>query len=203
MFSCKKKQQMETTDYGSEEVYTDSFSPALWENPNSAEKIEVSDMDIGRIIKDDILDPKLRKILTGVTGFCKDLLTNNKDDIRQILTPSAFNSFSLRFTELKLGSEDKYSIRVAYPQEFQEETGSVGSSSSVEGYQGHVKNQPSGNNEELTEYDRQPFRINFKILISGKKSLVSFVELTLVKDDYVISDFDEDLYAKLTDVIAK
>jgi hypothetical protein len=207
IFSCKKKIQTETTDIYGEEVYTDSFNPVLWENPAYANKIEVTDMDIGKIIKDDVIDPRFRKILLIVKNFADYILTNNNLDIQLILTPSAFNSFNLRYETLATIPDQKYSLRVAYPVQLQFDIdNSISSDNNMRLNKNRINeadNPPVMETTEEKPFDAEPFWISFKILIPDKKSIISKVELTLVKEDYIISDFEDDFYTKLIDIIGK
>lgn len=119
IFSCKKEINDEVNVFG-EAVYTDSFSPKAWENPIAREKIEAVDKDIGKIIEKDTIDPGLRNIVNLIENFVLYSSKRDFDKIKDILTSSAYNSFILRFPDVKINKE--YYIRVAYPEHIERES---------------------------------------------------------------------------------
>ena len=121
IFSCKKKDETEYKDIFGEIIYTDSFSPKEWENPIARTKIKAIDKDIGNFIKKDVMDPKLRKILNLVEGFINNIKNNNINEIQNILTPSAYNSFTLRFSSSDIFFGEEYIIRIGYPVDIKDE----------------------------------------------------------------------------------
>ncbi len=114
-FSCKKDENNENKDVFGEATYTDSFSPKEWENPLGRIKIEAFDKDIGRFISIDTIDLRLRKILDVIANFVLYINNDDVDKINKILTPSAYNSFALRFSKVSVNK--KYTIRVSYPED--------------------------------------------------------------------------------------
>ena len=92
IFSCKKEREDEVDLFG-EIIYTDSFSPNAWESPIAREKIEAIDKDIGMIIDNETIDPRLRNIVNLIENFVLYSTKRNFDKIKNILTSSAYNSF--------------------------------------------------------------------------------------------------------------
>ncbi len=118
IFSCKNDKDEESSVLGEME-YTDSFSPKDWENPIAREKIEALDKDIGKVIGRDTINPKLKNIVNLIENFI--LFAGKKDfnKIKDILTPSAYNSFILRYPDVIINK--KYYIRIALPEQIEKE----------------------------------------------------------------------------------
>jgi hypothetical protein len=193
IFSCKKKEEQEYTDQAGEAVYTDTFSPPEWENPASRNKLKAEDKDIGRIIEDDIMDPRLRKIMKLIEGFIKNIRLRNLDEIEKILTSSAFNTFNLRFPEINL--PDNYNLRIAYPGFVNEipETNSSGDNKAP--VPSVVINTPliTQNNSADKIF------VEFK-LIYQTVSIISKLEVEMVGEDYKISDFENKFFDEIKDL---
>lgn len=170
LFSCKKEAEQEFQDVYGDIIYTDSFSPEEWENPGVRKKIEALDKDIGKFIKSDIVDPNLRKTLKLIEKFINLIHRRKFSEIEQICTPSAYNSFNLRFPDVILDAT--YDLRVAYPGE------------SIQ-----PRNQP----EEQTTTRKWDKWIKFKILYANK-TLLSSVEVDRSAETYIISDFDNKFF---------
>ncbi|OHD14062.1 MAG: hypothetical protein A2086_12055 [Spirochaetes bacterium GWD1_27_9] len=113
--SCNKKNTEENKIVNADETYTDSFSPNDWENPVERKFIQSGDKDIGGFISKDIADPKLRSILITVEKLFESLKKDDKDNIKIIFTPSAYNSYILRYKNLKI--RGNYVIRVELPRD--------------------------------------------------------------------------------------
>jgi len=118
-FSCQKEDEKEFTELNENIVFTDSFSPSDWENPTMRKKIEYGDKDIGAYIEKDVTDPRLRQIITLIEKFAESIKNTNVDELKSILSPSAYNSYMLRFSD-KSFKED-YILRVAYPDDYLKE----------------------------------------------------------------------------------
>lgn len=79
-------------------------------------KIDIGDKDIGQYLADDITDPRLREILFLVKKFIEGIKNTNIELLKDILSPSAYNSYILRFLEKKFKKD--YTLRVAYSDEY-------------------------------------------------------------------------------------
>jgi hypothetical protein len=117
--SCKKQEETEYKDIYGDVVYTDSFSPPDWENPSGRIKIEAEDKDLGKFIPKDVMEPDLRKIVQLVEGFMLKIRNNENDELKLVLTPSAYNSFILRYPDIKFDKD--YEIRIGYPKDMEQE----------------------------------------------------------------------------------
>lgn len=171
--SCKKKDEHEYKDVYGDIIFTDSFSPMEWENPGIRRKVEAVDKDIGQFIKQDIMDPKLRKIMKLMEKFISYIHEKNVTGIQNILTPSAFNSYTLRAPEVTF--IDEYEVRVAYPDSF-------------------LADDP--NKPQSIDAMGSNFWIKFKVL-SANKSLYSTVELQQENDEFKISDFENKFFSDI------
>lgn len=110
---CEKEDEKLYSEIGDDIIFTDSFSPADWENPVARKPVVSGDKDIGVFIDEDVIDPKLRNILSTINSFISIIRTENDSGLDKILTPAAFNSFELRNKELVF--RDKYQLRIENP----------------------------------------------------------------------------------------
>ena len=115
IIGCKKEQETEETNAFGEVIYSDSFAPNDWENPNARTKIEAEDKDIGKIIKENSLDQKYLKVLDIVKDFINSIQSKNSKEIQKILTPATFDLFNLRIPTIP--ADKKYTVRVALPED--------------------------------------------------------------------------------------
>lgn len=189
--SCKKKEETEYKDTSGEIVYTDSFSPEEWENPINRQKVEAIDKDIGKFINEDIMDPNLRRILLVIQAFFKNVNENNINEIKKILTPSAYNSYTLRFPQVKFLKE--YKLRIAYPENFQNQVQSANASVSSISTQ-----QKSSASTLLIDHQWVKFKILFPT-----KSVISKFEIEFNNDDTLISDFDNQFFIDIGNTLKK
>lgn len=79
-------------------------------------KIEYGDKDIGHYLEKDITEPRLREILIIVEKFIDSLKRANIDILKSILSPSAYNSYMLRFSDKTFNLS--YELRIAYPDDY-------------------------------------------------------------------------------------
>jgi len=114
-FTCIKKNQGETQNFETDIVYSDSFSPNDWENPAIRRQLVGGDKDIGVFISSDTLDPKIRNISLSIEKFFNALRNQKKDDIKNLLTLSAYNSYLLRYQDLTF--DIKFDLRTSLPQD--------------------------------------------------------------------------------------
>ena len=120
LFSCKKIESQENKNEFGEAIYTDSFAPKEWENPLGRIKVEATDKDIGKFINYDTIEPRLRKTLDIINDFVMYMKNNDTEKISKILTPSAYNSFILRYNKVDINKE--YEIRISYPENIENES---------------------------------------------------------------------------------
>jgi|GEM_PF-1346827 len=187
LISCFKKDEDEYKDVYGEIIYTDSFSPIQWENPLSRNKIEEVDVDIGKFIKQDVMDPKLRKILKITENFISYIKSKDMEKVESILTPSAYNSFTLRFPEINFNKS--YTIRVAYPEALYKTT-------EIETEENPEDENPE-NLQENTNSEENIIWIDFKIIFQTS-SIISKLEIdTSNSDEYKISDFENQFFDDL------
>ena len=114
LISCKKTPEPEEKDVFGEIIYTDTFSPSDWENPNARIKIEAEDKDIGKFIKENTLDQKYLKVNETIKDFISSIQNKNNDEIQKLLTSAAYDSFNLRMPVIP--PDKKYKLRVAFPE---------------------------------------------------------------------------------------
>jgi len=114
-FSCYKKEGGDTQNYESYIEFTDSFSPQDWENPVIRKQISGGDKDIGAFISKDVLEPKVRNISLIIEKFFNFFKSQKNEDIKNILTLSAYNSYNLRYADVTF--DLKYSVRTASPKD--------------------------------------------------------------------------------------
>lgn len=100
-------------EYSEDIVYSDSFSPLDWEHPVARRVVASRDKDIGLFIKDDIADPNLRKILVLVNDFFSRFTAGETEQLEELFTDSAYNSFKLRVTDININKS--YKLRVEQP----------------------------------------------------------------------------------------
>ena len=154
---CYYERRSEEADAFGEIIYTDSFSPKAWENPIKREKIEAIDKDIGKIIEKDTIDPRLRKIVNLVENFILYSFEKKFNKIENILTPSAYNSFILRFPDVKINK--KYFIRVAYPEQIEKERFWIQFKIlfTVESIVSKIEIEKSGGSYKITDFENKFF----------------------------------------------
>lgn len=111
--SCFEEEAKDTIEFTEDIVYTDSLSPPAWEKPLDRPALISGDKDIGIFIKDDVLDPRYRKLLNLITKFIEYSSVNNIKELQTILTAPAFNSFKLRFNDIYF--KTNYTLRVKQP----------------------------------------------------------------------------------------
>ena len=179
IFSCKKKDEEEYKDIFGEIIYTDSFSPDEWEHPAARKRIEAVDKDIGKFIKQDIMEPKLRKILKVIEKLIDNIQKNEIKKIQNLLTPSAYNSFTLRFP--KITFEEDYILRVAYPE-----------------FMNGQSTQKSGGNKTKNT-GQNKFWVQFKLLFPTS-SLLGKVEIEFFGDDCKITDFENQFFTDINEM---
>lgn len=213
IISCKKKEDdIEYHDLTGEIIYTDSFIPNIWESPFNRRKISEIDKDIGQFIKNDVVDPRLRKIISLMESFIKLMKEKKLEEIEKNLTPSAFNSFKLRYNEIKI-NEDYY-MRVAYPEFMMilvpPKKKEMSDTENIKKDKKDLKNSSDKSEKPVTNeipvvkdekkisavINEKKFWINFK-LIFPSASIKSSVELENINDKYVISDFDNQFFEDL------
>ena len=188
LFSCKKRDENEYKDVYGEIIYTDSFSPIQWENPLSRNNIQEVDMDIGKFIKQDVMDPKLRRILKLVENYVYYIKQKDSDKIKSILTPSAFNSFSLRIPDINF--DKKYKVRVAYPE-------SLYPAKTEEPKEESENESEVKSSEESYQTDKNHIWVDFKISFKTS-SIISKLEIeTSNPNNYIISDFENQFFEDL------
>jgi len=217
IISCKKKEDdIEYHDLTGEIIYTDSFIPTIWESPFSRRKISETDKDIGQYIKDDAVDPRLRKIIGLLNNFIKLMKEKNLADIEKNLTPSAFNSFKLRYNEIKINED--FFLRVAYPEFMlkkevpqNRETSEIDNIKKDNRIINKTQNEKSDSSEKalvpVKKEENKPaaainenkFWINFKLILQSA-SIKSSIELEKINDKYVISDFDNQFFEDLKNI---
>ncbi|MCG8569159.1 MAG: hypothetical protein MJB14_03375, partial [Spirochaetes bacterium] len=112
LFSCKEEAK-EFEELAEDISYTDSFSPASWENPLGRQTVTSGDKDIGQFIPEDILDPELRNLLNLFQSLFRFLQQQQVSKTESLLTESAYNSLRLRFTQSNLSR--KYQLRISIP----------------------------------------------------------------------------------------
>ena len=105
----------ELAEFDEDIIFTDSFSPADWEQPISRKSLKSGDKDIGLFLREDVMDPLRRQILTLSDSFFENLSQNKIDSLEELFTPSAYNSFKLRVPEMAF--ENDYIIRVTPPED--------------------------------------------------------------------------------------
>ncbi len=81
-------------------------------------KIDAGDKDIGQYLEADITDPRLRQVLYIIQRFVDGIKNGNIDVLKEILSPSAYNSYILRFSEKQF--KEDYILRVAYSEKYSE-----------------------------------------------------------------------------------
>lgn len=195
--SCKKNDEKEYKEVYGETIYTDSFSPPEWENPISRLRIDAIDKDIGQFIKIDVMEPKLRKILVLIETFIKELKNLNNVDFSNIdplLTPSALNSFSLRYIGIHIS--DDYQLRIAYPT-------SENNLNNLLTAEGENKEQTRdlAINLDTNNPNKQEW-IKFK-LIFPQFTIVSSLQIEPFGEDYKISDFESNFFTNLKEKLEK
>jgi len=116
IFSCKKneEEEKEVEQSFQEVIYTDSFSPADWENPGARIKIDFEDKDIKKIIKPGSGNQVYDKIYQLLEKFFTGLKNKNNQEIQKVMTQAAYNSYLLRIPNIPF--EKKYTLRVAVPE---------------------------------------------------------------------------------------
>jgi len=216
-FSCKKKEDdIEYHDLSGEIIYSDSFMPAIWESPFNRRKISETDKDIGQFIKADAVDPRLRKIIGLMENFIKLIKEKNLAEIEKNLTPSAFNSFKLRYNEININ--EAFFLRVAYPEfmvknditpkrqesdvdrelKDQGKLLNTGKEKNVSPENG-ITDPKKQVNKTVSPINENKFWINFK-LVFPSASIKSSIELENLNDKYLISDFDNQFFEDLKNI---
>lgn len=115
LLGCKKEEEEHIfNEVGEDIVYSDSFSPREWERPSTRRHVISGDSQIGLFISDDVIDPRLRSIITTISNLIKINKTADKDDLVDYLSPAAYNSFILRNSDLLI--TEKYTLRIQLPE---------------------------------------------------------------------------------------
>lgn len=115
LISCKKNTQNDNKNYESDVVYTDSFSPPDWEIPTSRRQVKSGDKDIGAFIQPDVLSPNFRNIFLILNKFMTLFKSQKKEEIKEILTLSAYNSYVLRYSDVSF--DINYDMRIGIPED--------------------------------------------------------------------------------------
>ena len=115
LFSCKSRSNNNEEDVTILDlIHTDSFSPKSWEMPINRKYVNFGDTDIGELLQKSVIEPKLHGIYNTTERFFNIVSNSKLDNLVDILTPSAYNSFILRFKGISF--IDAYELRIGKPK---------------------------------------------------------------------------------------